>query len=342
MPRQTLDAVERMLAPTAVRNRRIFTVVAQHNHGASCLTDQLINGNGIIVPHETEPRREDEQERGRVPPLCSCALHFQPACEEPPREATEAPPSVEGATSALPPAEYLLSFVKIHGNVEAESEAPCMRIVDGAVVVVDVVEGVGLHTESEIPPRDVAPRAPDPVLQQAGPRTAGAAVGARGNIPNAWPTTSKLFNALIASLSDPAMGDARVSPSNGTVIFGSALHGWAFTVASFARLYAPKFGVSEAVLTEHFWGDHFYDRAAKQWRCVPSDSNGGEKRQRGFSQFCFEPLRVIVQAFMNEDEAKIAKVCSSLNVRPVGRRVGAPAAQKPDEDVSAACVPCGP
>lgn len=51
----------------------------------------------------------------------------------------------------------------------------------------------------------------------------------------------------------------QVYPEQGTVAFGSGLHGWAFTTHQFAKLYSAKFGVSTEALNKKFWGDHFFD-----------------------------------------------------------------------------------
>jgi elongation factor 2 len=40
------------------------------------------------------------------------------------------------------------------------------------------------------------------------------------------------------------MGESQqVDPTNGTVAFGSALFGWAFTLTRFARVYSEKFKI---------------------------------------------------------------------------------------------------
>jgi elongation factor 2 len=41
------------------------------------------------------------------------------------------------------------------------------------------------------------------------------------------------------------MGESlQVDPTNGTVAFGSALFGWAFTLTRFAKIYSKKFGIA--------------------------------------------------------------------------------------------------
>ena len=53
-------------------------------------------------------------------------------------------------------------------------------------------------------------------------------------------------NVIIATYADDGgpMGIVRVDPTNGSVGFGSGLHGWAFTLKQMAEMYAAKFGVA--------------------------------------------------------------------------------------------------
>merc|ERR1712130_831914 len=52
-------------------------------------------------------------------------------------------------------------------------------------------------------------------------------------------------NVIVATYADDdvPMGVVRVDVNNGSVGFGSGLHGWAFTLKQFAEMYAAKFGV---------------------------------------------------------------------------------------------------
>ena len=40
------------------------------------------------------------------------------------------------------------------------------------------------------------------------------------------------------------MGNIKLSPNFGDVCFGSALHGWGFTLKTFAKMYTSRFGIS--------------------------------------------------------------------------------------------------
>lgn len=50
-------------------------------------------------------------------------------------------------------------------------------------------------------------------------------------------------NVIMATYADDKLGDTQVYPEKGTVCFSAGLHGWAFTLTSFAKIYAKKFGV---------------------------------------------------------------------------------------------------
>ena len=50
-------------------------------------------------------------------------------------------------------------------------------------------------------------------------------------------------NVIMATYADDQLGDTQVYPEKGTVCFSAGLHGWAFTLTSFAKIYAKKFGV---------------------------------------------------------------------------------------------------
>ena len=72
----------------------------------------------------------------------------------------------------------------------------------------------------------------------------------------------------------------QVYPEAGTVSFSAGLHGWAFTLTVFAKLYAKKFGVEEKKMMERLWGDNFFDPATKKW------TNKVRRRRRRRRRLC--------------------------------------------------------
>lgn len=76
-------------------------------------------------------------------------------------------------------------------------------------------------------------------------------------------------------------------PDMGNVCFSAGLHGWAFTLTTFAKLYAQKFGIDEDRMMKKLWGDNFFDPATKKWTTKQTDS---ETCKRGYVQFIYQPI----------------------------------------------------
>merc|ERR1719398_132369 len=100
---------------------------------------------------------------------------------------------------------------------------------------------------------------------------------------------------------DGPMGDIQLSPQNGTVGFGSGLHGWAFTLKDFAKMYVNKFKIEETALMKRLWGSQFYNAKEKKWH--KEEVRGS---QRGFTFYVLKPIYEVFNSCMNKtkDEAK--------------------------------------
>ena len=82
----------------------------------------------------------------------------------------------------------------------------------------------------------------------------------------------------------------QVDPKDGTVGFGSGLHGWAFTLKDFAKLYSSKFNMPEEKLMKRLWGDQFYHAGEKKWIKDQRDN-----ACRGFTQYILNPIYQVRQ-----------------------------------------------
>jgi elongation factor 2 len=117
-------------------------------------------------------------------------------------------------------------------------------------------------------------------------------------------------NVIVATYEDAAMGDMAVWPEKGTVAFGSGLHGWAFNIERFATIYAAKFGIEKDKMMKRLWGDWWFSAKEKKW--VNVDKEG---YSRGFCQFIMAPISQLMTAIMNEDNEKVNKMLTTLNVK---------------------------
>ena len=103
----------------------------------------------------------------------------------------------------------------------------------------------------------------------------------------------------------------QVYPEKGTVSFSAGLHGWAFTLTSFAKIYAKKFGTDEVKMMEKLWGDNFFDPKTKKWTKKQTNS---QSCKRGFCQFVYEPIKVIIEACMADDKKKLFTMLEKLSI----------------------------
>ncbi|PWW79517.1 P-loop containing nucleoside triphosphate hydrolase protein [Tuber magnatum] len=120
-------------------NIRNICILAHVDHGKTSLSDCLISTNGIISPKLAGrvrylDSRPDEQLRGITMESSAISLYFRLMR----REANEA----EFASH-----EYLINLIDSPGHIDFSSEvSTASRLCDGAVVLVDAVEGVCSQT----------------------------------------------------------------------------------------------------------------------------------------------------------------------------------------------------
>ncbi|KAL4421827.1 hypothetical protein ABPG77_001616 [Micractinium sp. CCAP 211/92] len=286
-------------------NIRNMSVIAHVDHGKSTLTDSLVAAAGIIAMEQAGDQRltdtrADEQERGITIKSTGISLYYQ---------MDEA--ALKGFTKERQGNDFLVNLIDSPGHVDFSSEVTAaLRITDGALVVVDCIEGVCVQTETVL--RQALGERIRPVMTvnkidrcflelMLDPEE--AFLSFRRVVENA--------NVIMATYADDALGDTQVYPEAGTVSFSAGLHGWAFTLTVFAKLYAKKFGVEEKRMMEKLWGDNFFDPATKKWTNKPT---GSATCKRGFCQFIYEPIKTVIEAAMNDNKDKLFGLLEKLEV----------------------------
>ena len=119
-------------------------------------------------------------------------------------------------------------------------------------------------------------------------------------------------NVIIATYCDDdgPMGVVRVDPSNGSVGFGSGLHGWAFTLKQFAEMYASKFGVDVDKLMKKLWGENFFNPKTKKWSKTKAEDN-----KRSFCMYILDPIYKVFDAIMNFKKDDTDKLLDKLELK---------------------------
>eukprot|EP00727_Mastigamoeba_balamuthi_P014092 m51a1_g9305 putative elongation factor 2-like (841) ;mRNA; f:79531-82501 len=287
-------------------NIRNMSVIAHVDHGKTTMTDSLVCKAGIIASAKAgtacyTQTRADEQERGITIKSTAISLYYEL------NEEDEVPPGTQGKA-------FLINLIDSPGHVDFSSEVTAaLRVTDGALVVVDCVEGVCVQTETvlrqalgeRIKPCLVVNKVDRMLLElQNDPE----------DMYQSFSRAIESVNVVIATYRDDKMGDVQVDPTKGTVAFGSGLHQWAFTLNKFARMYAQKFGVDQSKMMERLWGDNYFDAKGKKWK-KSQTADDGSNLQRAFCQFILDPIVKMARAIMGDDKPVIEKMLTALNIQ---------------------------
>lgn len=92
--------------------------------------------------------------------------------------------------------------------------------------------------------------------------------------------------------------DIYFAPDRGNVLFASAIDGWAFRLGKFARLYAEKLKIKEGNLRRVLWGDWYLDPKTK--RVVGRKKLAGRNLKPMFVQFVLENIWRVYDTVLNE------------------------------------------
>jgi elongation factor 2 len=310
-------------------NIRSMSVIAHVDHGKTTLTDSLVQKAGIISAKAAggaryTDTRPDEAERGITIKSTGISMFFEYDKESESTDATkeeeeEAAKDLEDKMAAdsnvkISKNSHLINLIDSPGHVDFSSEVTAaLRVTDGALVVVDTIDGVCVQTETVL--RQAIAERVKPVLMVNKVDRALLELQLPGEeLYQAFCRAIESVNVIIATYNDERLGDVQVDPTKGTVAFGSGLHQWAFTLKKFAKTYGAKFGVPYEKMVEKLWGNWYFDVNRKVW----TTSNKDGSLERAFCQFIATPITTLFEAIMNEKHGKVAKMLKAIGVELKG------------------------
>jgi len=202
--------------PEQIRN---IAIAAHVDHGKTTLTDNLLAGAGMIADEGEATRlmmdtEEDEQERGITIDAANVSMTHE----------------YEGNN-------HLINLIDTPGHVDFGGDVTrAMRAVDGALVVVDAVEGAMPQTETVV--RQALREGVKPALfinkvdrliseLQEGPQEM------QERLQSVIADVNELIRGMTENRDD--IDDWTVSVQDGTVAFGSALYKWGVSAPSMQR-----------------------------------------------------------------------------------------------------------
>ena len=270
-------------------NIRNMSVIAHVDHGKSTLSDALVCKAGIISSKVAgdaryTDTREDEKERGITIKSTGVSMYYKY--------------DINYTGEAANEKEYLINLIDSPGHVDFSSEVTAaLRVTDGALVVVDTVEGVSVQTETVL--RQAMQEKIRPVLMVNKIDRSILELKLDGEaMYQSFLRVIDMANVVISTYQSEDMGDLQVNPSIGNVAFGSGKDQWAFTLAKFSRIYSKKFGIPFDKMMQKFWGDNFFDPVSKKWK-NDGEVEVGKSLRRAFAQFIMDPICKVCQAIID-------------------------------------------
>ncbi|KAL7717789.1 Elongation factor-like 1 [Entamoeba marina] len=283
------------------KNVRNICVLAHVDHGKTSLCDALIASNGIISKKLTGKvryldYRDDEQLRQITMKSTAISLYAQHETEH-----------------------HLLNLVDSPGHIDFSGEvSSAVRVTDGALIVVDCVEGVCVQTQMVL--RQAASEGLEMVLVIN--KIDRLIFEKDFSIEEATEYLERLLtsvNSVVAIITgNKEDQDDYFSPAVGNVVFCSAIDGWGFDVSSIATIYSERFGLQNDVLKAMIWGEHYINpKTGKSYK------NAVEGTSKIFTQLALKPVWDIynsvrlyfVKETRNEAKQKILRIASALKMK---------------------------
>jgi elongation factor 2 len=208
----------------------------------------------------------------------------------------------------------LINLIDSPGHVDFSSEVTAaLRVTDGALVVVDCIEGVCVQTETVL--RQALGERIKPVLViNKVDRALLELQVDKEALYQTFSRTIESVNVIVSTYHDEKLGDVQMYPDKGTIAFGSGLHGWGFTLRQFANRYSKKFGVDKEKMMTKLWGDNFFNPATKKWTTKATDADG-KVLERAFNMFVLDPIYKIFDAVMNFKKDAIGTLVEKLEIK---------------------------
>ena len=265
--------LELMSTTSLMRN---VTVCGHLHHGKTFLMDLLI-----------------EASRGGVGDLNKNPRYTDTRIDEQKRELSIKAEPVSLLLEDLNKKSFVLNMVDCPGHSNFVDEA-CVSFhgCDGALIVIDALEGVMMMTEIHI--REaldtglslcvVINKIDRLILELKLPPQ-----DAYFKLQNILEEVNDVISSHSSSkftMSDKTERTV-ISPANGNVCFSSGLHRWTFSLASFANQYAERHkGLDPGLLRPRLWGDWYFDSSTNSFTKKRPSSGG----KRTFVEFILEPL----------------------------------------------------
>ncbi|KRZ57707.1 Elongation factor Tu GTP-binding domain-containing protein 1 [Trichinella nativa] len=297
--------------PEFVRN---VCLMAHVDHGKTTLADSLISANGIISQK-----------------MIGTLRYMDSLAEEQQRGIT-----MKSNDS------FLINLVDSPGHVDFSGEVCAAAVLcDGAVVLIDVIEGVcpqtsaslrlawkeglkpcivlnkidRLFVEYRMNPMDAYRRLVQ-VLEQANAVAGELFVSREIEKEDFLSRRRRSMSRSSLRKSESAEEMLYFMPETGNVVFASALDNWGFRLRDFARFWSKRLQTEEELLLQALWGDYYIDSKTK----LPVFGASDKGKNPLFVVMILNNLSAIYDAMIiNAEKGRIEKILNSLQLDVVDK-----------------------
>ena len=281
---------------------RNVAVVGHHAHGKTTLVDNLV-GQTHCFDEARQKKRDAKHKEGEN------ERYTDSRVDEQKRGLSIKATPVTLLLQTLSEKHHLVNLIDTPGHTNfADEVTAALRLADGALLVVDAVEGVCpttdrliRHVIAEKLPIVLCVNKVDRLILELKLPPADAFFKLRQVIEE--------VNTVIHEAS--AGAHPRVSPELGSVIFASATQDWSFSLTSFASIYADFWpSVPAAALGRRLWGDVYFHPDSRTFLRKAPEGGG----PRSFVQFVLEPLYKLVTQTISAPEPELKATLAELGI----------------------------
>lgn len=300
-------------------NVRLVSIVAQVDNGKTTLADSLVESNGIISERLAGTIRymdflEEEQRRGIT--MRASAIGLKHVYNIPKKGQQN---KGKGNNINNNKKEMVIHLVDSPGHIDFSSEVTSsLLLCDGAIIVIDVVEGINARTHSIF--REVYRNGLVPILcvnkidrlcLDLGLTPTEAYVrirelmesvnaAAAAMIISKEITENDMYSNNPSKRNPKSEGDNKVDdtdnvwnfdPKKGNVVFSSAYYGWGFSIMPLARaLFREKIipNIKPPMLASVLFGDCKYNKDTK--KVVKWKQNSSDDSMPMFAEYALKPI----------------------------------------------------
>ncbi|CCH45923.1 elongation factor EF-2 [Wickerhamomyces ciferrii] len=319
--------------PSAIRN---ICILAHVDHGKTSLSDSLLASNGIISQRLAGKvrfldSRQDEQLRGITMESSAISLYFRVLHKQ--------------ESGDILAKEHLINLIDSPGHIDFSSEvSTASRLCDGAVVLVDVVEGVcsqtitvlrqcwtdklkpilvlnkidRLITELRLSPGEAYTHL-SKVIEQVNVVIGSFYSGERMQADYLWREKQEQNEGgAQEEYVEKDDKDIYFDPAQNNVIFSSAIDGWGFNISQFARFYESKLGTKRENLQKVLWGDFYLDPKTK--KIISHKGLKGRTLKPLFVSLVLDNIWKIYENVVLEKNLEVLeKIIKALNIKVLPR-----------------------